>query len=221
MAHDDDAPLSPDDVARALRAALLAVEELRSDVHALAARVVALGEQVAATSPDPAAAEAAVDRRAAELTPAIAIADATAPGRLHLGDDVDKYQVSNADGPPCLELLPICQGRCCSLNFALSPQDLDEGVVRWDLGQPYLIRHGADGRCVHQRDGACGCYHHRPAPCRAYDCRTDRRIWLDFDQRILTPAIVGTEPTPGERRDLERTRARALMLESLTLRPRR
>ena len=184
--------------------------------------MVALGEQVAATTSDPRAAEAAVDARAAELVRAIAVADTDAPGRLHLGDAVDKYEIVADDGPPCLELLPICAARCCTLTFALSSQDLDEGVVRWDHGQPYLIRQDADGRCVHQRDHACTCYAQRPAPCRAFDCRSDPRIWRDYAQRELAPPIV-TPPgaAPTERRAAEAERARGLLLESLTLRPRR
>ena len=28
-----------------------------------------------------------------------------------------------------------------------------------------------------------------PLPCRGYDCRKDKRIWLDFEQRIPNPAV--------------------------------
>lgn len=219
----DDEPALAADLIRTARATLLAVEELRSDLHALAARVVALGEQVAAGAPDPSAVEAAVDARAAELVRAIATADANGPGRVHLGDAHDKYAIVAEDGgPPCLELLPICQARCCTLSFALSSQDLDEGVVRWDHGQPYLIRQDATGRCVHQRDHACGCYAQRPAPCRAFDCRADPRIWRDYAAREPAPPIVATvADSPAERRATEAARAHGLLLESLSLRPRR
>lgn len=210
----------PDELLTTLRAALLALEETRADLLALAARVVALTEEVAARAPDPAAVEAAVEARTAALRPQIAAADALGHGRLHLGEEVDKYTVSNADGPPCLELLPICKARCCALVFGLSTQDLDEGIIKWDHGQPYLIRHGDDGRCVHQdrATGACGCYQHRPAPCRSYDCRDDPRIWTDFARRELAPEGTRREPLDGFRMQVAHGRDLALAFEALSLR---
>lgn len=80
----------------------------------------------------------------------------------------DKYDIP-ADKLPkidCEARLPLCGAACCSMRFALSTQDLDEGVVRWEYGQPYLIRHdNAVGRCVHQDpdDFHCGVYEKRPA----------------------------------------------------------
>ena len=35
----------------------------------------------------------------------------------------------------------------------------------------------------------CGVYEQRPIPCRGYDCREDGRIWLDFERRVVNPAI--------------------------------
>jgi Fe-S-cluster containining protein len=99
----------------------------------------------------------------------------------------DKYALKVLPDVDCRALMPICQGRCCKLRFALSYQDVEERVVEWELGRPYLIRQGDDGRCVHQdrATGFCGVYEHRPALCRTYDCRNDKRIWADFDKRIL------------------------------------
>ncbi len=211
------------DLERTARATLLALEEVRGQLHALAAQVVAVTEAVAAAGPDPAAAEAAILERAAALRPGIAAADAMDVGRLQLGATVDKYQVSNDGGPPCLELLPICGGRCCALTFALSTQDLEEGVIKWDHGRPYLIRHDDDGRCTHQRrsDGACGCYTHRPAPCRTYDCRGDRRIWTNFERRELAPAMTPDAVDAGFRAEVVAERDLALLLEALAVRDRR
>jgi len=205
---------------RTLRATLLSLEETRADLLALAARVVALTEQVATLAPAPAALEAAVDDRTAALAPQIAAADALGHGRLHLGGTIDKYTVSNADGPPCLEILPICKGRCCALVFGLSTQDLDEGVIQWDHGQPYLIKHDDDGLCTHQSRpaGQCGCYQHRPAPCRSYDCRHDARIWTDYERRILAPDLNRSEPSDSFRMEVVQDRAVALQFEALSLR---
>jgi hypothetical protein len=35
--------------------------------------------------------------------------------------------------------------------------------------------------------GACTVYAQRPGACRAYDCRHDPRVWIDFDARIPAP----------------------------------
>ena len=107
-----------------------------------------------------------------------------------------------------------------TLVFGLSTQDLDEGLIQWDHGQPYLIRHDADGFCTHQdrATGQCGCYQVRPAPCRSYDCRKDARIWTDFDQRVLAPEGTVREPLDAFRMEVARDRDVALMFESLSLR---
>ncbi|HWM86475.1 MAG TPA: YkgJ family cysteine cluster protein, partial [Kofleriaceae bacterium] len=118
------------------------------------------------------------------------VADETAaPLRIELSDHQrDKYAVA-IPPVPCAELLPICKARCCTLPFRLSTQDLDGGHVRWDYGRPYWNLRRPDGYCVHNdSDGhGCGVYQERPAPCRAFDCRGDDRIWLDFEKRIPAP----------------------------------
>ncbi len=103
-----------------------------------------------------------------------------------LGAAVDKRRVPSAD-IPCDDNLPLCGAICCSLVVHLSQEDLDEGVVAWDPDRPYWIAH-VDGRCAHFA-GGCTIYEARPAPCRSYDCRGDRRIWLDYDRRIPNPRI--------------------------------
>jgi Fe-S-cluster containining protein len=109
-------------------------------------------------------------------------ADPLAPA---LGDVPDKYAVASPD-IDCAARLHLCQARCCTLRFALSTQDLDEGIVRWDYARPYFIASRSDGYCIHcqPESRACGVYQNRPAPCRSYDCRGDERIWLDFEARI-------------------------------------
>lgn len=105
--------------------------------------------------------------------------------------EMDKYTFAGAAQIDCASRVHLCRASCCRLPFALSRQDVREGVVHWDLGQPYLIEHGADGYCTHMARGSCACtiYAHRPVPCRGYDCRQDRRIWLDFDRMIPNSQI--------------------------------
>lgn len=103
--------------------------------------------------------------------------------RLH--DKSDKYATEGVD-IDCASRIHLCKAACCRLDFALSSQDLAEGVVRWDVGRPYHIRQRADGWCSHcdPSTKACGVHAQRPLVCRQYDCRRDARIWSDFEQRI-------------------------------------
>jgi Fe-S-cluster containining protein len=122
------------------------------------------------------------------------LADAEAAGvkrvrdhaRVMMENRVDKYALTELPDVPCAELIPLCRGRCCTLHFPLSKQDLNERVVKWQYARPYIIRQGEDGYCVHndRATKGCGVYEHRPATCRTYDCRKDKRIWVDFERRI-------------------------------------
>jgi hypothetical protein len=105
--------------------------------------------------------------------------------------DVGKHEFDGAAEIDCENRIPLCGAACCKLSFALCSEDVREGVIRWDLGEPYMIAHGDDGYCVHMDRGTCRCgvYEQRPIPCRGYDCRQDRRIWLDFERRIVNPNI--------------------------------
>ncbi len=109
---------------------------------------------------------------------------------IRVGDAVDKYQVTNLPQIDCASIIPICKARCCKLTVFLSFQDLDEGKLKWDYGAPYVLRtRPSDGYCVHNEavgdKRACNAYHERPVACRAFDCREDKRIWADFEKRIL------------------------------------
>lgn len=232
----------------ALRAAHLSIAELREDLHALAAQVVALTELAApaltelaapATTPaNPAAApapaappdapadfEERVTARTAVLRRELAIADERSRDRVMLGVPGDKYAIvpepGGDGGPPCLELLPICGARCCSFEVALTTQDLDEGQLRWDYATPYLLsKRAEDGLCVYNH-GGCDVYATRPAPCRRYDCRSDTRIWIDYERRLLTPKLVQPQPTRQALEDDARARQQAMFVEASRLRRRR
>jgi Fe-S-cluster containining protein len=70
------------------------------------------------------------------------------------------------------------------------------------MGRPYLIRHEADGYCVHndRSTGGCGVYADRPTPCRAYSCAGDERIWTDFDAMQLNTEWIEANLGGGEPR---------------------
>ena len=101
----------------------------------------------------------------------------------------------------CESRRPICKTACCKMGFALSRQDIEEGIVKWDLGYPYMIARADDGYCTHldRRTGECGIWKNRPVPCRAFDCRNDTRIWLDFENMIINPKL----PEIFERKDVK------------------
>lgn len=99
----------------------------------------------------------------------------------------DKYAVESAP-IDCADRIPLCGARCCSFEVSLSAQDVAERILPFDLTEPYRLPRDAAGRCTCMDDaGACTVYAQRPGACRAYDCRHDPRVWLDFDARIPAP----------------------------------
>jgi Fe-S-cluster containining protein len=105
--------------------------------------------------------------------------------------DVDKYKFAGAPQIDCESRVHLCKAACCRLKFPLSKQDLEEGIVKWDLPRPYLIARRDDGYCTHLEQGGhrCTVYENRPLPCRAYDCRQDTRIWADFENMLVSPDL--------------------------------
>ena len=103
--------------------------------------------------------------------------------------EYDKYSLTQEVSLDCRNRLHLCRAACCRIPFALSRQDIREGIICWSLGEPYLIEHGRDGYCIHMDRDTLGCaiYPHRPVPCRAFDCQTDGRIWLDFKKGVVNP----------------------------------
>ncbi|MGH7494545.1 MAG: YkgJ family cysteine cluster protein [bacterium] len=54
-----------------------------------------------------------------------------------------------------------------------------------------MSSYNTDGYCKHFERSTCSCTirEHRPIPCRAYDCRNDQRIWVDFEKKIVNAEI--------------------------------
>jgi len=109
---------------------------------------------------------------------------------LNRGDE-DKYALTDLPQIDCSERVHLCKAACCTYRFPLARQDVEEGVVRWDLGRPYWNRQDEDGYCTHHDPvgGGCHVYDKRPGPCRVFDCRHDKRIWADFDGRVINPEL--------------------------------
>jgi Fe-S-cluster containining protein len=120
------------------------------------------------------------------------LADRVGAGRslVRLATFRDKYAIESAE-IDCAARIPLCKARCCSLEVTLSAQDVAEGGIPFDLMKPYALpRDPETKRCVCMaKGGACTIYDKRPGACRAYDCRHDARIWIDFDARIPRPPL--------------------------------
>lgn len=130
------------------------------------------------------------------------------PAEIYVTEGGDKYTPDAGHVQiDCAARLALCHAACCRLRVPLSRQDLDEGVVEWDTDHPYLNRQRADGYCVHcdQASQRCAVYDERPGLCRTFDCRHDRRIWIDFDRRIPNPSVA------APRRDSPRNVATTLV----------
>ncbi|MHB9032846.1 MAG: YkgJ family cysteine cluster protein, partial [Anaerolineae bacterium] len=115
-----------------------------------------------------------------------------------LADMEDKYTENETVMIDCASRIPLCHGRCCTFKFYLSKQDLEEGFAKWDYGNPYWIRQGEEGFCVHSDPCTrlCTIHEKRPHICRKYSCRDDKRIWEDFEKRIPAPAAEPSQVSP-------------------------
>ncbi len=128
-------------------------------------------------------------------------------GVVYQKPEYDKYSFEGGATIDCENRVQLCKAACCKLRFALSKQDVEEGIVRWDFSAPYLIARGPNGYCQHldQEKKCCSVYGHRPIPCRGYDCRNDPRIWLDFENRVINPGLNDPDwPQSSEQGEAQR-----------------
>ena len=100
----------------------------------------------------------------------------------------------------CEARMPVCRAICCHLKFPLTAGEVDAGIVKWDIGHPYIIRHESSGACTHNdtSTGRCGVYENRPAVCRNYSCAGDTRIWKDFDAMVLNQEWIDANLNPRD-----------------------
>lgn len=175
-------PVLPEDVERGLRFNHIVEHQTRTKLADLSASFYALVETMIARGLVPVD-EYETRRQATVLREQEKARAEIAPQVSHIAD---KYKLEQLPEIDCEARVHLCKAKCCTLVFPLSIQDLDERVVRWDYSKPYQIGRRPDGYCVHNEAGTCHCtvYEHRPGICRRYDCRTDKRIWIDFEARI-------------------------------------
>lgn len=115
-------------------------------------------------------------------------------GLMYQDPEYDKYNFEHEANIDCESRLHICKAMCCKFPFALSRQDVEEGIVRWDFGKPYLIARGDDGYCIHlnRETYQCEVYENRPVPCRGFNCEDNEKwkVWLDYDKKTINPELI-------------------------------
>lgn len=115
-------------------------------------------------------------------------------GLMYQDTEEDKYTFEKEAVVDCENRLHVCRAICCKLPFALSRQDVFEGIIKWEFAKPYLIAHDEDGYCVHlDRDTFhCAVREQRPLPCRGFGCRDNERwhVWADYDKKELDPGFI-------------------------------
>lgn len=117
-------------------------------------------------------------------------------GLLYQDPEYDKYKFEHEASVDCQDRMHICKAVCCKFPFALSRQDVEEGIIRWEFGRPYMIAHGPDGYCVHmdRSDHKCTVYENRTVPCRGFSCQDNEKwnIWKDYENMVINPDLAET-----------------------------
>ncbi len=116
-------------------------------------------------------------------------------GLMYQDPEYDKYTFDQEVHVDCESRLHICKAVCCKFPFALSRQDVEEGIIRSEFGRPYLIAHGDAGYCIHlDRDTyKCTVREHRTVPCRGFDCKDNEKwhVWVDYEKKIINSELIG------------------------------
>lgn len=92
------------------------------------------------------------------------------------GDEDEGVADASVD---CGKYLSNCKARCCTLIFALTKEEVKQGIAQYNKERPYFIARDDDGYCPHldRQDYRCMIWAQRPLRCRRYDCRDDHHIW--------------------------------------------
>ena len=113
---------------------------------------------------------------------------------LYQYSECDKYTFEHEARVDCLSRLPVCKAVCCKFPFALFKQDVEEGIIHWEFGRPYMIAQVDDGYCIHldRETYKCTVYEHRTVPCRGFGCQDNEKwqVWLDYEKKVINPELM-------------------------------
>jgi len=75
----------------------------------------------------------------------------------------------------CDSNLSLCKAKCCTLEFALTKEEVQKGRLKHIPSRPFFIAREPDGYCSHLERGTlrCALWAERPLRCRRYDCKED------------------------------------------------
>jgi Fe-S-cluster containining protein len=73
---------------------------------------------------------------------------------------------------PCEANIRSCKARCCTLQFALTREEVEKKLFKHNPSRPFFIARDRDGYCPHLDRGTLQCtvWSQRPLRCRRYDC---------------------------------------------------
>ena len=77
----------------------------------------------------------------------------------------------------CRTRIQQCRAVCCTLIFALTRDEVQKGIIKYNSEKPFFISRNSEGYCTHFDHDSLKCtvWNDRPLRCRRYDCREDRQ----------------------------------------------
>ena len=82
----------------------------------------------------------------------------------------DPVEPPEDEAVDCDARMSTCHAVCCKLKFALSTEEVEQRIVKWDIGHPYIIRQNSNGYCCHN-DAETGRMRRVPQP--THGCAAD------------------------------------------------
>jgi len=77
----------------------------------------------------------------------------------------------------CRTRIQECRASCCTLTFALTRDEVEKGIIKFNSEKPFFISRNSAGYCTHLDHDSLKCtvWNDRPLRCRRYDCREHRQ----------------------------------------------
>lgn len=91
------------------------------------------------------------------------------------GDEEEGLPDASLD---CEAKLKRCRAKCCTLQFALTKEEVRKGHIKYNPSRRFFIARESDGYCPHLERSTfrCNVWSERPLRCRRYDCRDDPQV---------------------------------------------